>query len=439
MKIVIAEDIPSHNKGEEALFIGLVESLKLLGPSELFLFSLNPESDSRNYQGQATIVDARGITPAHMLDSLGSTWKKTCNLLQFFFKYASFALLYKLMGNRATAIMTHPVWKKYCEADLILLGHDSFFAPRYHGTLALFCFLLKKPAVFYAGTTENPLFHAPAGTKDIARWLLRSCLEKLPLILLREETSRSNLKKLGMDTSTGKIAVHTDLAFLVEPASKEDAVILLEKEGIPRNRPIIGMTMSQRKFHFAYRHLPLEERIEKGMEAMAALVDHMTENLGATVVFLPHSIGPSTLLDDRIAAENIRQRAKQPEHIFNMRTEYSVRQLKAIAGEFDLAVGARLHFIIDAVCQYVPSLLITHIGDTRCHGIFGQMLGLERWVYNIDTVEKESLIALTQKLWDTRAAEKQIIIQKLPEIKEDTYEHGKKVQELLRTFPRQAL
>ena len=79
IKILIPEDIPSDNKGEAALFFGMVESLKEIGPHQITLFSLHPEKDIEQYAGKATVVEATGITPQHMLDSLGSTWYKLGN------------------------------------------------------------------------------------------------------------------------------------------------------------------------------------------------------------------------------------------------------------------------------------------------------------------------------------------------------------------------
>lgn len=48
IKILIPEDIPSDNKGEAALFFGMVESLKEIGPHQitLFLFILKRISNS---------------------------------------------------------------------------------------------------------------------------------------------------------------------------------------------------------------------------------------------------------------------------------------------------------------------------------------------------------------------------------------------------------
>lgn len=433
-KILIAEDIPSHNKGEEALLLGLIKSVQNMAPCEFFMLSLNPEDDQQNYGDLVKIIGARGITPAHILDSVGSTAKKAFNITQFKLRYKLFAMAFKVLGRNALKIMPHPVWRSYCDADLVLMAHDSFFSPRYHGTLANFCHALKKPVAIYASTTENPLFHTPEHVNSAEKKALAADMSKVPLTLLRERISLENLKKIGLDPKKNNIHVHADLAFIVDPASPEDADAILAKEGIPRDRPLIGMTMTQRKTHFSYRHLPVAERMEKSMEAIAESIDFMTEKLGANIVFIPHSIGPSKILDDRIAAEMLRARAKNPEQIFSITTEYSVRELKALAGKLDMAVGARLHFIIDALCNNVPSLLITHIGDTRCHGIVGDMAGQEHWVYNIDSINGPEITALVKELWEKRDDVRKELENIMPGIKQDVYNHGKRLKEMFDNY-----
>ena len=430
-KILIAEDIPSHNKGEEALFLGLVKSLQNLAPCEFKLLSVNPAHDAQNYAGMAEVVDARGITPAHMIDSQASLPAKVFNILLFFTRYFMFGIMFKLLGNNATKIMPNKVWKAFCEADLVLMAHDSFYAPRYHSCIALFCAALKKPVAIYAGTTQHKLFHTAPGEKEAARKMLRFAMSKVPLILVREKFSYDNLMHLGLDPKKQQIEVHADLAFIVDPSSPERASELMEKEEIPQDRPLVGMTMSLRQAQHAFYDLPLEERVKKSMKVLTEAIDHITGTLGANIVFIPHSVGPSRFLDDRATADMIIENAAHKDRIFNMRTEYSVRDLKALAGRLDMAVGARLHFIVDALCHNVPSILLTHKGEARCHGIVGQMVGLEKWVYNTDNISSETLVPLIEELWKQRKEVKTYLEGKMPSIKDDVYNHGKRVKELL--------
>lgn len=434
IKILIAEDIPSHNKGEEALFLGLHKSLQNLAPCEFKLLSLNPQHDAKNYSGMAEVVDARGITPAHMIDSQASVAAKVFNIFLFFMRYALFGIMYKIMGTRAMNIMPNPVWQAFCEADLVLMAHDSFFAPRYHSCIALFCSALKKPVAIYAGTTENKLFHQEAGKKVLARKMLRYAMSKVPLILVRENFSYENLLELGLDPKKQKIEVHADLAFIVDPSSPERADEILLNEAIPRDKPLIGMTVSLRQTQHAYYELPLAERTEKSIAALTELVDHITKTTGANLVFIPHSIGPSRFLDDRATADMIIEKAADPEKIFNIRTEYSVRDLKAVAGRLDLALGTRLHFIVDALCHSVPSLLLTHKGEARCHGIVGSMVGLEKWLYNTDKISATELITLFDELWRDKDEVHSYLAEKMPQIKEDVYKHGILAKELLEKY-----
>ena len=49
IKIVIAEIIPSKNKGEEAILAGMIETFKCLGSTEVTLFSRTVEDDKKRY------------------------------------------------------------------------------------------------------------------------------------------------------------------------------------------------------------------------------------------------------------------------------------------------------------------------------------------------------------------------------------------------------
>lgn len=434
-KILIAEDIPSHNKGEEALMLGLIKSLKNMEPVEFSMLSLNPEHDASNYKGLIKIIDARGITPAHVLDSQASVLRKTSNILNFWLRYALFAILFILLREKATKIMTNPTWKAYCDADLILMGHDSFFTPRYHSAIALFCAALKKPVAMYAGTAENKLFHTKANEKKLAKAIMRYAISKVPLILLRETISYDNLVNgLGLDPKRQKIEVHPDLAFIVDPSSPERASEIMQIEGVPTDKPLVGMTVSMRHMQHCHYELPLEERTQKSIEALTAAIDYMVEKFDANIVFIPHSIGPSRYLDDRATADLLIERAKHPERIFNIRTEYSVRDLKALAGKLDIAFGARLHFIIDAVCNHVPSIIMTRQVEARSHGIIGDMVGLKDWVYSVHAIDAKSLTALLQKLWEQKSEVRAYLENKMPEIKADVYTHGQRTEELLKSY-----
>ena len=307
-KILVPEDIPSHNKGEAALFYGLKESLKPYGGTDLTLFSLHPDIDRRNYSGEAAIVDARGVTPAHVLDGQGGKITKTFNYLKFMGKHLLFGLLYKCFGVGAANCMPGQVWKAYAEADLILMSHDSFYAPLYHGTQALLFRLMRKPAVIYAATVKRKGSDKTSLKARLMDAWSAYTLRKLTGISLREDYSKAYLDEIGVTDRALPVAVHPDLAFIVAPSDKEAALNLLRREGVPENPPLIGMAVSQRKLDFAFPDQKIPDRHNQALAPIIEAVNYLTDIMDATVVFIPHSIGPTAILDDRITADRIRDR-----------------------------------------------------------------------------------------------------------------------------------
>jgi polysaccharide pyruvyl transferase WcaK-like protein len=430
IKLVIPEDIPSQNKGEAALFYGLKESLKPYGDVDVTLFSLHPEIDRANYAGEATVIDARGVTPAHMLDAQGGKLAKVFNYLNFIAKHLFFGILYKLVGKGAARFMSSPVWQAYSEADLILLSHDSFYTPFYHGPQALLFRFMGKPAVIYAATVKRGGNKAQLKTRIIDAWVAFTS-KRLTLITLREDLSKAYLNEIGVTEKDVPIKIYPDLAFIVPPVPKDEAWELLRKEGVPEGRTLIGMAMSQRKLDFAFPGRQMPNRRERALAPIIELTDYLIEKLDATIVFIPHSIGPTEILDDRITADLIREKSRHPEKILIIRNEYSSRQLKGMASCLDMTVGTRLHFTIDAVSSSVPSLLITHDGDLRCHGIIGGMLGMEEYLYNIDTIDSGSLIRMAGDLWGKREETRTYLTGIMEGIKKETYRHGEEALALV--------
>jgi polysaccharide pyruvyl transferase WcaK-like protein len=424
IKVLLPEDYPSHNKGEAALLHGVIESLKHLGAVHVSLFSMNPMDDSTSYARYARVIDTTGITPGHMLDRSGTKTEKLMNYIKFWIKHLMFMALYVLLGDRTANLMRHPVWKAYLDTDIVLLSHDNCYAPLYHGPLTIMFKLLKKPVAIYGGTIM-PRYSSPnrllRKTKDSINAFI---LNRVGMITLREEHSSAYLKRLSLKAKRIPVRCYPDLAFLLRPVEEEEVDAILRKEGIPQDRPIIGMAISQRMLDMAYPGRIYQERLERSIDAIVKVVDYVNIELAANILFMPHSIGPSQVLDDRIPADWCRARARHKENIFVLRSNYSAPQLKGLAAKLHMTLGTRLHFTIDAVSQGVPSLLITNKDDIRCHGIVGEMLGLKEYLYNIEEIESGTLIAIVQHMWKYNDKLRQELSARIPELESLTYQHG---------------
>lgn len=433
-KVLISEDIPSYNKGEAALFYGILESLKCLSPLELTLFSLNPVEDKKTYGNSVSIIDCRHITPRAMVDGREGV-KKTLDYTMFLAKNIVFLMLFKLLGRGVLRIMRGDIWKAYVDADLVLMAHDSFWTPLYHGPLLFLFRFLDTPTVVYAATIIAPSPYKSRLRGRIINKLNRSSLQSASLITLRENHSFSYLMSLGLDTDKLPIEVYPDLAFVLPSASEAAVSAIVKKEKFPENEDLVGMAISQRKLEFAFPEISShEERRKKALDAIVKMVDFITEQLSAAVLFMPHSIGPTPKLDDRITAGMIWEKARRKGKIIIIRNEYTPKELKGLTSRMDMTIGSRLHFTIDAVSCGIPSMLITHKEDSRCHGIMGDMLGQKRYVYNIESIDEASLIAMVQQLWEERGTVRKDLASRLPEIREKTLLHGTRVREILESI-----
>jgi polysaccharide pyruvyl transferase WcaK-like protein len=192
------------------------------------------------------------------------------------------------------------------------------------------------------------------------------------------------------------------------------------------------MAVSDRTLGYAFPGAgSAEERREKALSMMARVVDHVTAELGATVVFVPHSTGPTPNLDDRLVADEIIRRLRTPDHVLNARGDFTPQELKGLANRLAMTFGTRLHFTIDALCGCVPSLLVTHRRDLRCHGIVGDMLGQAEHVRNIEEAEEASLVTTISRLWAEKDSVRRDLEARMPQVVADARRHGRRVAELL--------
>lgn len=434
VNILIAEDIPSHNKGEAALFFGMVESFAHIGPHSVNLFSTTPDIDARNYAGHAQVVDARGCLPAHIVAGQGSTTRKAFNYAGFLMQHFAFMCVCLLSRSLARSLYRRAFWRSYLDCDIAVLGHDSFWAPLYHAPLLTMFRVLGVPTAVYAGTLIPANVESGGVKKRISNWLTKFGLKRARLITLRERFSKEGLLGLGLDGENPPIEVHPDLAFVMPACSEKRTTQIVEQEQIPTDRPICGMAYSRRMLRRAFPGAGDDAvRLDGGATMIARLIDHLVEDKGMRVVFVPHSIGPEANLDDRRIADAIIEKvaSKNRQHVTNIRTEYASQELKGLASRLAITVGSRLHFTIDALCGQVPSILLSHAHDIRCHGIVGDMLGLEDYVLNVDELNADSLIAKADDLMDRHEAISAELGRILPGIKERTYRHGDLAGELI--------
>jgi len=362
-----------------------------------------------------------------------SIFQKIPEICVFLFKHSLFAILHKIFGLKATKIMRRKVWEIYSKSDVVIICHDSLFYPLYHPIVTLFCKFLGKKLVIY-GATFN--LNVKAGNFSIirkmgAKYLMNIVLTNIDLITLREELSYQLLQEIGVNSTS--MYITGDLPFLLKPSGEKRVREIMKRESLENCNPIIGMTIGQHKLGLVFSDIHDQKmKYIKFIDTINQVVNYLTESLNATVVFIPHCIGPGNKLDDRIIANEIYEKNTQKDKVRIINQEYTPEDLKGLAGKFELFVGMRLHSVVDMVSMGVPSIMLSHHDDYRAHGILGKMLGQEGWIYNIKDLTAPSLINRIDELWNNKRKVKEDLVPKVEFAKNQTMLNGQLLAKLIK-------
>jgi polysaccharide pyruvyl transferase WcaK-like protein len=434
VKIFIAENVPSLNKGEMTILEGMLESFKILGKVEVTMLSDLPDIDQLRYGTKVKIIDAKkALCLSGELVGHHQVVKIFVSFL-FLFQHLLFLLLYKISGSKALKLMKSEIWREYVESDVIIVGHNGTFGEGwgllrtpiyfYYFYMPFFAKMIGKPILLYGGSIRR--FRR-------LRWVLEKgakfALNKIDLITLREDVSYRNLRDIGVKND--RVFVIPDLAFLLRPVPSDQAKEIMVREGIEEtNRPLIGMTVTREIASMAFPDLNSpESSYHKHIEMLAQVIDNLTSRLDATVVFIPHCIGFAKELDDRIVAGDIFQMCKNKDMVKVITNEYGAAELKGLIGQFDLLIGERTHSVVNAMSMCVPSIIISYSTDQRL-GII-KMLDQDNVICYVENLNAETLLSRISDIWSERDKIKKDLKSQTEIIRERAMLSGKLLKELL--------
>ena len=438
-KVLIAEYVPSHNKGELAILNGILETLKMLGKVEVYIFSIYPALDRARYPREVRIIDMKQnlcLKKLNIKSKVNIMWASFVAMLQ----HILFAILYATIRKRSLKIMNKPLWQAYCECDVILICHDEVdcvngvffqFSPVYISLLAK---TLRKPIVIFAnGTTRLTSqvwiwkFHSKRLWKILAKYVLKSA----DLITVRDEETLLLFKEI----SCNKLHIYftADPAILLSPAdNKKIKEIMLDEEIRRDNGPLVGVALSREVLSEAFKSkVNSALRYKKAIEEIARLLDRLINEMNFTVIFIPHSVEPHR--DDRVVARDIYQLMRNRHKAKVINREYSPQELKGLIGQLDLLITSRVHAAINALSMLVPSFIFTRSWDRRAYNIIGKMLNQRKWIYEIENLNVNKIVALIAELLNSRKKIRKDLAIAVQYMKEKALFNGKLLKAILKT------
>jgi len=420
--IYIPEEIPSGNKGEQAILEGIYQGLKDQG-KDVFIsvFSFHPEIDKINYSKKFKVV--QGITFRPRSDK--PIFLKVLDMFNIWGKHLSFLLFWAVLKDKCLFFFRAENWKAYCKSDVILVGHDGVLSD----INLLFAIFVKgigkKTAIFGCGFKKFRF----RITEKLAPYIM----SKIDLVILREKRSYNYLHSLGVPAN--KIDLKPDPAFLMKAADDSEIDRIFEKERlITDEKPLIGMIALRRSIHFNnfFEHIHNEEeKYWKLMEFFARMVEIIIETTSGKAVFIPHSIGKSYKTDDRVCARDIKSKMKKNvEHVILIENEYDAITLKGFIQRLDFLVSQRLHAVIGAGSVGTPFLMITVKEDGRAHDIVEDTIGRDDLLFDINNPAIIDFAGKFERKWHQRHEIKEYLISKAEVIRIECHEAASRLANL---------
>jgi colanic acid/amylovoran biosynthesis protein len=266
------------------------------------------------------------------------------------------------------------------------------------------------------------------------RWiklLAKFILNRVDMIITREDVSAENLKTMGI--SKPRIIVTTDHAFLLEPVPRERVNQILVREGITKGKePFIGFTSAQLIDRYAFQAMTnREEKLQKFIEVMAKAIDYAVDKLSAQVIIISHSFVLKE--DDSVMSREIYELVTRKDKVKLIKGEYRADELKGIIGICDLFIGCRFHSTVASTSMAVPTVALAWAYKFR--GVIGKIMRQEKYIIEVGQYQPEELLPeITAKIddaWANRAAIRSELKQRSAEVNKLAFMNGSLVKELI--------
>ena len=231
--------------------------------------------------------------------------------------------------------------------------------------------IYKKPVMIYANGI-GPI------NKKVNRILTKFILNKVDLITLRDENSKKYIK--DMKVINKNIYVTADPVFTLDPAPKEIIDNIFEKEGIPSEGNLIGISIREWK-----KADHLEDTIVK-------TINYLINKYRVKIVLIPMHYP-----EDVDICLNVIKSVNNDD-CYILKEKYSVEEIMGVIKKLDLIIAMRLHSLIYAATQSVPMVGLVY--DPKVEGILDS-IGM-KFMSNVESLSYEELISNIDHVWNNK-------------------------------------
>lgn len=326
-----------------------------------------------------------------------------------------------LVKQRLLGWEAHSLAERYARADVVISTGGTYLSDWYDPAPRLreLCLAhdLGRPLVLFTQSI-GPIWRR--STRRALRRLSRSAA----LIMVREESSRAQLARLGVEARTVTCA---DAAFaLADPDTLRRA--RRPREGRRQARVAISVRAWA---HF--EHADPDQAMTRYLGAIAALTDHLVRSRGARVTFVSTCQGdPAYGHDDSVIAYLLTARLPLAT-LGSVEVDGRARDpaaLMGLLGSFDIVVATRLHAGILALAAGTPALFVAYEGKT--YGVAAR-LGIKDSVQPMEGISAWSLITAADSMLDHERELRPRLFARVERERLEALDAGRMVREALRT------
>ena len=397
MKILIVNAYVRENAGDAALVDVLIGQVSTAFPGCTISITSMEEPGSRpNFLGIVNIGSMRRYTGAESLPRLRRVSRKALGVLVAAIWYRAglrgFDRLTRLLPREPQQEL-----KAIRSADLVVfVGGGQLSGKRDLGGDFNVFFLLFPIVIAQRLGTEvvfAPQSYGPFGTPQ-QRAMIRRCLNRAGLVLVREDLSLELLRSIGVRPDALRRAVDSGFAFHpVSPPHWRDEL------GLCGDETLVGVTVRR------WLDAVGQSRYER---EMAAVIDRIQARAGFRVIVIPQVTSSYRDDDDRTVGRRVAGHCCGQRPVL-VEQAGDHRDIKAAYNELDFLIGTRFHSVIFSLTSGIPSIAIEY--EHKSRGIMRE-LGLERWVIAIGDVAAERL----GNLFDEMVCERDIYRKHLAEV-----------------------
>ena len=276
-------------------------------------------------------------------------------------------------GVEAVGTFAGPaIMKALLGCDLLISGGGSLLQDAtsvrnvyyYLSIMSMAKFLGKKVVLYAQGI--GPL------TKYTTRRAVKTVLNRMDLITVRDEPSRDLLQAIGVKDQLVEVTADAVLTMPIADASRGEA--RLQAYGLQAGRRRVGIAVRSWKNQTQYR------------ASLAQALEKLHQSHDVDVVFIPMSHP-----DDTIEAKAVAELLGDASYVHVLEESFNTTEFLELAGSVDAMIGIRLHALVFASLMGKPVLGISY--DPKIDS-FLHMIGQEI----IGTTENLHADALYQRL-----------------------------------------